>query len=42
MATGAALGALRIIRSDEGAEMRAKVLDNARYLHEGPGRSATG
>jgi 8-amino-7-oxononanoate synthase len=34
-ATGAALGALRIIRSDEGAEMRAKVLDNARYLHEG-------
>jgi 8-amino-7-oxononanoate synthase len=36
-ATGAALGALRIIRSDEGAEMRAKVLDNARYLHEGLG-----
>jgi 8-amino-7-oxononanoate synthase len=34
-ATGAALGALRIIRSEEGAEMRAKVLDNARYLHEG-------
>src|SRR5215217_800751 len=34
-ATGAALGALRIIRSDEGAEMRAKVLDNARYLHDG-------
>jgi 8-amino-7-oxononanoate synthase len=34
-AMGAALGALRIIRSDEGAEMRAKVLDNARYLHEG-------
>jgi 8-amino-7-oxononanoate synthase len=36
-ATGAALGALRIIRSDEGAEMRARVLDNARYLHEGLG-----
>lgn len=36
-ATGAALGALRIIRSEEGAEMRAKVLDNARYLHEGLG-----
>jgi 8-amino-7-oxononanoate synthase len=36
-ATGAALGALRIIRSDEGAEMRAKVLDNARYLHDGLG-----
>ncbi|MBA3261405.1 MAG: aminotransferase class I/II-fold pyridoxal phosphate-dependent enzyme [Thermoleophilaceae bacterium] len=34
-ATGAALGALRIIRSDEGAELRAKVLDNARYLHDG-------
>ncbi len=34
-ATGAALSALRIIRSDEGAEMRAKVLDNARYLHDG-------
>jgi 8-amino-7-oxononanoate synthase len=34
-AMGAALGALRIIRSDEGAEMRAKVLDNARYLHDG-------
>ncbi|HEX3278290.1 MAG TPA: aminotransferase class I/II-fold pyridoxal phosphate-dependent enzyme [Thermoleophilaceae bacterium] len=34
-AMGAALGALRIIRSDEGAELRAKVLDNARYLHDG-------
>jgi 8-amino-7-oxononanoate synthase len=34
-AIGAALGALRIIRSDEGAEMRAKVLDNARYLYDG-------
>ena len=34
-AAGAALGALRIIRSDEGAEMRARVLNNARYLHDG-------
>ena len=34
-AVGAALGALRIIRSDEGAELRAKVLDNARYLYDG-------
>jgi 8-amino-7-oxononanoate synthase len=34
-AMGAALGALRIIRSDEGAELRAKVLDNARYLYDG-------
>jgi 8-amino-7-oxononanoate synthase len=34
-AMGAALGALRIIRSDEGAEMRARVLDNARYLYDG-------
>jgi 8-amino-7-oxononanoate synthase len=34
-AMGAALGALRIIRSDEGAEMRERVLDNARYLHDG-------
>jgi 8-amino-7-oxononanoate synthase len=36
-AMGAALGALRIIRSDEGVEMRARVLDNARYLHDGLG-----
>jgi len=36
-ATGAAIGALRIIRSDEGAELRARVLDNARYLHDGLG-----
>src|ERR687890_850264 len=36
-AMGAALGALRIIRSYEGAEMRARVLDNARYLHDGLG-----
>jgi 8-amino-7-oxononanoate synthase len=41
-AMGAALGALRIIRSDEGAEMRAKVLDNARYLHEGLGQLGYG
>jgi 8-amino-7-oxononanoate synthase len=34
-AVGAALGALRIIRSDEGPALMAQVLDNARYLHEG-------
>jgi 8-amino-7-oxononanoate synthase len=34
-AIGAALGALRIIRSDEGPQLMAKVLDNARYLHDG-------
>jgi 8-amino-7-oxononanoate synthase len=34
-AVGAALGALRIIRSAEGAELFARVLDNARYLREG-------
>ena len=34
-AIGAAQGALRIIRSDEGPELMAKVLDNARYLHDG-------
>jgi 8-amino-7-oxononanoate synthase len=32
---GAALGALKVIRSDEGPELMAKVLDNARYLHSG-------
>jgi 8-amino-7-oxononanoate synthase len=32
---GAALGALRVIRSPEGQELMAKVLDNARYLHRG-------
>jgi 8-amino-7-oxononanoate synthase len=32
-AVGATLGALRIIRSAEGPELMAKVLDNARYLH---------
>jgi 8-amino-7-oxononanoate synthase len=41
-AMGAALGALRIIRSDEGAELRAKVLDNARYLHDGLGELGYG
>jgi 8-amino-7-oxononanoate synthase len=34
-AIGAAMGALRIIRSDEGPELMARVLDNARYLHGG-------
>jgi 8-amino-7-oxononanoate synthase len=34
-AVGAALGALRIIRSDEGKELLGQVLDNARYLHTG-------
>jgi 8-amino-7-oxononanoate synthase len=33
-AVGAALGALRVIRSD-GAELTAKLLDNARYLRAG-------
>jgi 8-amino-7-oxononanoate synthase len=36
-AVGAALGALRIIRSSEGGELFARVLANARYLHEGLG-----
>jgi 8-amino-7-oxononanoate synthase len=34
-ATGAALAAVRICRSEEGRELFAKVLDNARYLHRG-------
>jgi 8-amino-7-oxononanoate synthase len=34
-AIGAARGALAIIRSDEGPELMAMVLDNARYLHDG-------
>jgi 8-amino-7-oxononanoate synthase len=34
-AVGAAQGALRIIRSDEGPQLMAMVLDNARYLHDG-------
>ena len=29
------MGALEIIRSDEGPQLMAKVLDNARYLHDG-------
>lgn len=33
-AVGAALAALRVIRSDEGPLLLAKVLDNAAYLHE--------
>ncbi|MEH3054162.1 MAG: aminotransferase class I/II-fold pyridoxal phosphate-dependent enzyme [Patulibacter minatonensis] len=34
-AVGAALAALRIIRSEEGEQLLAKVLGNARYWHEG-------
>jgi len=34
-AIGAARGALEIIRSDEGPQLMAKVLENARYLHDG-------
>jgi 8-amino-7-oxononanoate synthase len=34
-AVGAARGALAIIRSAEGPQLMAKVLDNARYLHDG-------
>jgi len=34
-AVGAALGALRVIRSPEGPELLERVLDNARYLHRG-------
>src|SRR5919204_5703498 len=34
-AVGAALGALKIIRSPEGPELFARVLGNARYLHAG-------
>jgi 8-amino-7-oxononanoate synthase len=36
-AVGAALAALRIIRSPEGPELFARVLDNARYLSRGLG-----
>jgi 8-amino-7-oxononanoate synthase len=36
-AVGAALAAVRICRSDEGRELFAAVLENARYLHEGLG-----
>jgi 8-amino-7-oxononanoate synthase len=34
-ATGAALAAVRICRSDDGRALFAQVLDNARYLHRG-------
>jgi 8-amino-7-oxononanoate synthase len=34
-AIGAALAALRIVRSDEGPQLFARVLDNARYLRDG-------
>jgi 8-amino-7-oxononanoate synthase len=34
-AVGAALAALRIIRSDEGPELLTRLLDNAAYLHRG-------
>jgi 8-amino-7-oxononanoate synthase len=34
-AVGAALAALRIVRSDEGPALLARVLDNAAYLHAG-------
>jgi 8-amino-7-oxononanoate synthase len=34
-AVGAAQGALRIVRSPEGPALFARVLDNARYLHQG-------
>jgi 8-amino-7-oxononanoate synthase len=34
-AVGAALAALRIVRSGEGPELLARVLDNAAYLHAG-------
>jgi 8-amino-7-oxononanoate synthase len=34
-AVGAALGALRILRSGEGPQLMTRVLDNARYLYDG-------
>ncbi len=34
-AVGAALAALRVVRSDDGRELMARVLDNARYLRDG-------
>src|SRR3712207_4260602 len=34
-AVGAALAALRIVRSDEGPQLMARLLDNARYLRDG-------
>ena len=36
-ALGAALAAVKICRSEEGRELFARVLDNARYLHRGLG-----
>jgi 8-amino-7-oxononanoate synthase len=36
-AVGAALAALRIVRSDEGPALMARTLDNARYLRDGLG-----
>jgi 8-amino-7-oxononanoate synthase len=36
-AVGAALAAVKICRSDEGPPLFARVLDNARYLHQGLG-----
>ena len=36
-AVGAAIGALRVIRSDDGPGLLAKLLDNAAYLHRGLG-----
>ena len=37
-AVGAALAALRIVRSDEGPQLFARVLENAAYLRDGPRR----
>src|ERR1700754_3944179 len=34
-AVGAALAALRVVRTDEGRELMAQVLENARYLRDG-------
>jgi 8-amino-7-oxononanoate synthase len=36
-AVGAAIGALRVIRSDDGPTLLAKLLENAAYLHRGLG-----
>ena len=37
-AVGAALAALRVIRSDEGPQLMSRLLDNARYLYDGLAR----
>ena len=37
-AVGAALAALRIVRSEEGPQLFARVLENAAYLRDGPAR----